>query len=379
MADINIIRVFDFTGTEFIQREVISRFASATTVQRYSAPGRFEIRAPIGDIGAKTLEKYRIICIGGYFWGRIDEIEYSCAGGEYVTASGGDLKAITGLRVTVPPALAQYSGTAGFDAVTGTTEKCVKYFWNNSFGANAPAIRKITGVSLAADRGRGLGSDKYMSRYEPVDEVTAKLCDGAGLGYTAEPDLHAGKIVFDVCAGVDRSSAQTALPPVIIDIGRLGALQMEYADSDSTMKNAFYTTRSGDQFMDQSLTMTYYRDAEGVPSGLMRRECHLSVSAEHPAAGQEYNEMRRLAQTYMTAYERVRQISAEINTERYKYGIDFNLGDIVTVQNRDWGVAMDARVSAVTIEQTGGGVRHLVDFGYPRPGMRKLLVRDLVK
>ena len=50
---------------------------------------------------------------------------------------------------------------------------------------------------------------------------------------------------------------------------------------------------------------------------------------------------------------------------RAQYGVDYFLGDIVSVKHADWGVAMTARLVGMTTSYTEQGVGRTAIFGTP--------------
>lgn len=55
------------------------------------------------------------------------------------------------------------TGAQGYDAVTGSTETIMKHFVTANMASPVLAARKVFGLEVAADQGRGLAEDKYMS------------------------------------------------------------------------------------------------------------------------------------------------------------------------------------------------------------------------
>src|SRR5690625_462901 len=57
-----------------------------------------------------------------------------------------------------------------------------------------------------------------------------------------------------------------------------------------------------------------------------------------------------------------------VSTARLLYEQDYDLGDVVTLQNKDWGITMDARITAVKeIYEAGRSPRIELTFGNDRP------------
>lgn len=359
------IRVYEYVGERnpFIRRGTIYRYESVRIIENFYSAGSFELRIPWEYPYAKELQKGRFVEIGRRFAGRITGTTLEAnQNGDMLTVIGTDTLGLLSARVTVPAALDAPSALAGYDGVSGSSETVIKHFLRNNTTEPASVVRKIPGLIILPDRERGSPDDKYLSRFENLAEVVSKVAADAELGIVCYPDWESGQFYFDVKEGSDCTVNQGDLPPVVVSTARRTAMSMQFAESDAGLKNAFYTSKSGEQYADETLTLTYYRD-ENIPSGLDRRETHLSISAEHPIAGEEYNELQRLATLAMKDHAEQMSFTAQINQARVIYNRDFCLGDMVTVQHLGWGVTMDIRVVGMTTEFTGGTDTYTAQFG----------------
>ena len=362
----------------FVPLAVTYAASAVRYTENFFTFGDFEITIPNEGHQADAFDKYLIVRIDEFeqdnrktknrpFWGVVLSLDRSIsAAGDMLTVSGVDLKGLANSRYTLPPLFVDSGrgGVAGFDAVTGTTEACMKHFVNSNFFSSASPTRSVPGLVIAPDQGRGTPDDRYMSRYDLLSDVLADLGRAANLGYTIVPSLAAGTLTFDCVEGVDRSGDQSERSRVFFTVERRNVADMRYTDSDRNTRNVFYATLSGAAFEDEAFTATYTRDdTPDLPSGIGRWEQHLDISASHPTPGQEYDELKRLAMIRAESYRTVEALSANVLETQDEYGKDFFLGDIVTVQNRAWGVSLNARVTAMTLSASAGNVTRTVTFG----------------
>lgn len=371
------IRIFDWPkdGGAMVCRGITYNAAEVSTREQLYSPGSFELKIPGDERYAPAFQKYCLVRIGGGFWGMVDGVRYDSDEGDYMTVTGRDLKGLTALRVTVPPEVTDVTGTAGYDAATGPTETLMKRFVRNNFFPPSDPNRHVTGLVIAPDLGRGVADDRYMTRFEDLSEVLARLGESAGMGYGVTPTEDGRQFVFDVVQGEDRTAGQRARPPVIFEMARRNVQSLTYENNDQSMRNVFYTTMSGAEFADESLTMTYTRDDAVIPAGIFRRETHLSLSADTPNAGEEYAELKRLALIEAESYVTAESFSAQVlESRRCRYGEHYGLGDRVTVQHRDWGVSMDTLVTGMERAYTSGGETCTATFG-----KQQLMVTDRLK
>ena len=359
------IRLYAPPGDGFTPVAVTNAATRISYKESFFGFGDFEILIPAAAYNAGAFGKYLFALIDRSFWGVILAVERTLD-------SGGDMLSVTGLcadgllssRYTVPPGFSyeQVGGTAGYDVANGSTESCIKHFVEANFFQAGSPTRSVPGFAIAPDLGRGKPDDKYMTRFEPLSEVVETLCRESGLGYAITPDIAAGEIVFDCIEGADRTALQSVNPRVIFNVERGNIAQMDYQDSDRNMRNVFYASLSGSQYADDTYTATITRDDE-LAAGIYRWEQHLDISASHPTPGQELTELRRLALARADSYKTVNAFSAQVMDAHQHYGVDYFLGDTVTVQNRGWGLSMDTRITEMATEADGGGITRTATFG----------------
>lgn len=240
----------------------------------------------------------------------------------------------------------------------------MKHFVTANMAAPVLEARAVCGLETAPDLGRGVADDKYMSRHEVLSDVLSALGEAAGLGYDIVPDLPCHRLVFDVVEGEDHTARQSDRVRVVFDVGRKTALGMQYARNTSDSRNLFYATMAGGEFADETLTVTYVREGEAEPVGIFRREKHLSLSADTPVAGEEYDELRRLALIEAENYKAAESFTCEIAPQgRYVYGRDYQVGDLVTVRNQSWNIVMHPRLTGMQTEYGGSGIKRTATFG----------------
>lgn len=360
------VRIYDppIQGApEFKNAGRVTAATDITIVERLYTPGHFTIDVPTGARHAEKLGVGRLVRIGG-FWGIIDDLEYSAStAGDLLTVSGRQLKGLTLDRITIPPAFTTVTGAQGYDTAEGSTETVIKHFVaGNMRNASQPG-RIIYGLEIAPDMGRGLAEDKYISRHDVLADVLSALGEAAGLGYDITPDLSRHKFVFDVVAGMDHTALQSDRTRVIFEVARKTALSQAYQQNTSDSRNLFYATMSGAEYADETLTVTYVREGETEAEGIRRREKHLDISADTPVAGDEYNELRRLALIEAENFKPAESFTCEVAEGPYSYRKDYALGDMVSIVNKNWGVTMHTMLTEMQMEYSQSGVKHTATFG----------------
>lgn len=363
--EIRIYEPVTAASPNFVRVGITRVAVSSTLTQHLWSPGDFTLTIPFEARYAAEMTEDRLLLIDRAFAGIIDAITLETTEqGQMLTVSGRDLKGIVAQRITIPPQASGVQGAQGYDAAAGTTETIIKHYIDtNMVTTPLQPARAVPGLVIALDQGRGIADDKYITRHDPLDGVLQDLCQASGLGYDIKPDFETSQYVFDVIQGVDRSGIQSDRPRIVFDVSRKTAQSQTYSRSTRDARNVFYATVSGSEFADEALTLAYVRDGETEQAGLQRREQHLDISADTPAVGSEYDELKRYALIEAENYLPAESFECVIMDNRWRYGIDYTLGDIVTVQNAAWGITMHTQLISMVTEHSESGITHTATFG----------------
>lgn len=172
-----------------------------------------------------------------------------------------------------------------------------------------------------------------------VYDVTKNLGDLYDLGFRMLRNFDASELYYDVYTGSDRTTAQTILPAVVFT-PELDNLQntKELTSIDKAKNVAYVYSPAGVQ-------VVYGNGIDPDVEGFERRVLVVNASditSENPdiaaALQQRGNEELSKSRT-------LRALDGEISQRsQYKYGIDYNLGDIVEMRNSD-GVTNNMKVT----------------------------------
>jgi hypothetical protein len=224
----------------------------------------------------------------------------------------------------------------------------------------------VTGVGNAQDIIPGIVEASLISSNiaEPTDPITVHLKPDTvyaaenqigsvwGLGFRflrQEP----GTMYFDVYAGSDRTSGQTLLTPVIFS-PNLDNLQntKELTTIDQSKNVAYVYSPDGFQ-------MVYGTGVDTAIAGLQRRVLVVDASDITTAAGYADvpSALIQRGKDMLTQSTVFQGFDGEISQNcPYVYGRDYNLGDLVELQNVD-GVAMVKRITEQIFSGDATGVK----------------------
>jgi hypothetical protein len=326
------VRIID---TDFDLLGEIDNYESLQFTRRFYRAGEFEMHIQIGKRHVDQLVSDRVIVINnqphkaGII--RFREITTDDAGVETLIIRGPTIGGVLDQRVTLADS---------YDRIRGPAETVLKHYVNNhivggTYASGIYAARQIPFMSIAPDLGRG-AETPWQTRFEQLDAVIQKIAEWCDIGWQVALDFIMKKWVFDVLPGRNLTAGQDLLPPVIFSHEYDNIESQDYIDSWLQYKNVGYAGGPGED-EDRLIQMV------GNASGFARREVFLDCSSAADAA-----ELTDIGEQSLSQQGRIKTYNGMIlNTGSFVYEKDWDLGDIVTLQNKKWGLTMDGRITEV--------------------------------
>lgn len=358
------IRVFDLSLNLLGE---VDDYLFASFTRKWHSNGEFNIQINTNSSGASLLQKNRIILFGsdpnlsGIIKHR--EITLGEAGkeSEVWTISGYSLGGLCKQRITKPDAAQAYI-TSTSEAV----ETCMRTLVDKCL-ITADSHRVISGLSLDTDSLRG-DTITHKSRYKNLANELESLSKLSGLGWEIIPDFTAGTMKFKVFSGVDRVYGQSVNPPVIFSPEFDAIKTQTFRESDLGFSNYIYVGGQGEGAA---------RSVELVNSG----------SSNGYEVSEHFQDARDVA-TQAELITRGNQTLAELDTEKlfeatinefgsFTYKTDWDLGDIVTIQNKDWDETLNTQIISVTESFSSTGRAVEVGLGNQFPNLIQQLKQKL--
>lgn len=372
----------------------IDNYESLLFVRSWHSVGDLELRINRYKKHADTLQKGNIILVGNQLnkayiiLHREIELDSDGKASENWLIKALELKVITGRRITIPPS------TTAYDNKQGNAETVMKHYVNNNIINPVEGNRKIPQLLLATNQNRG-ASISWQSRFKNLAEELATLSLNSGLGWTVSLDIQQKKWVFDVVEGRNVTVNQSELPPVIFSPDFDNIQSMSYVDSDLNYKNIAYVAGQGEGVNRRLIEL-------GQSTGLNRREMFIDardidndndLSARGEQKLKEFETEIFLEAEIMTPIQRAEYershyyVSPYQSNEQIKkktkvyssfmYERDFDLGDIVTIQNKNWGMTMDIRITEIKEIYEPSGFKLEAVFGNGRPTLVQKIKQEL--
>lgn len=201
-------------------------------------------------------------------------------------------------------------------------------------------------------------------------------------------DAAVPQMLFWARPGEDRTVLQNDRDPVFFSTELDDVLSSEYYYDSGEYKNISLVAGEGEG---AARVMTTAAQDDGMASsGLARRESYVdardlqseTADGGNPLTAEEYVELlKNRGREKLSEAQLVRSFSATVRTYEatYKYGVDFFLGDMITVTDDRLGISVSAVVQAVsrTVSQQGEGME--LTLGYSQPTVHDILKRKAGK
>ena len=255
------------------------------------------------------------------------------------------------LAYPVPTTASLAAQTAAYDVRTGKAESVAKAFVNANIGPAAPVARRVSGLSIEADLARG-ADVSVSARFDSLGEIVSGVLAPSGLGFDLLQD--GNELVFGVYEPVDRS----AYIRMDVDNRRLSRSEYVYSAPGATRVIVAGQGQGAERtFIERvSAESTAAESAWGRRIEVFKDQRNTDVLAELQTAGDEV-----LAESGKTIVGI--KVTPADDAPSMLFGVDWGLGDLVTVVVGDLEIAQVVTEAAVVVVE--GGVSVGVTVGDP--------------
>ncbi|WP_100406271.1 Gp37-like protein [Bacillus solitudinis] len=344
------LRIFDRT-VGFLGE--IDDYESLVFERKWYTFGSFQMTVDPNKNGVEHLKKYNIVSLGRDKTGFILHSEKDAGDNENLLVSGLSLGGFLETRLTIPP-----SGSA-YDRVNDNVESIMRQYVDRNVINPLDLNRKIKLLVNGTNQGKG-PTTFYQTRFKQLDEELEKIGIASGLGWEVVIDFENECFVFEVYEGKDLSILQDENPPVVFSFDFDNIKNQKLVESEYSYRNVGYVAGQGEGDNRHIVEV-------GDSGGLERREVFIDArDIENP------EELPVRGEQKLAEYEQVFSFDSEIlDQSNMKYGVDWDLGDIVTVQNRKWNETAHRRVTEVTESYSKSGLEISVVMGKALPTLQE--------
>jgi Siphovirus ReqiPepy6 Gp37-like protein len=356
----------------------IDNYESLLFTRRWHEVGEFELRINRYKRHAELLQRGNLIMLGpsrnkvGIIRHREIALDENGKKTENWLVKGIALKGIVAQRLVIPPV------NDSHDRASGSAETVMKHYINNHIVNPADMQRKIDMLVIASDQQRG-SNISWESRFKNLAEELIEISKASGLGWDVILDFQQKKWIFDVFEGRDLTVNQSVNPPVIFSPQFESLKQLSFVESDFNYRNYGYIAGQGEG-VDRRVVEI------GGAEGLSRIETFIDARdiAEQDEDQQSLPENEIIAKLQQRGQQKLAEFAQEfflegqiLTNSPFVYEKDYDMGDIVTIQNREWGITRDARITEIKEIYEPAGFQIEATFGESRPTLIKKLKQEL--
>ena len=198
------------------------------------------------------------------------------------------------------------------------------------------------------------------------DNLLTKIeetCESMSIGF--KMPLINNKIHFQMYKGTNRSYTQNENPWVVFNDEYDNLKECEYSEITSEYKNVFLIASEGEG-LDRKTLWGSANDNDEEITGIDRNEIYvdarnMSSNEENITEAEFYNQMNEEGKTNLTTISKA--FSGAVSLQGYEYKKDIFCGDIVTIENKTWGLYINARIIEVIESEDQNGKVITLTFG----------------
>lgn len=277
-------------------------------------------------------------------------------------------------RLTIPPV------GKSQDVITADAETIMRHYVQNNAINPLDPNDIIPDLVMSENLHRG-EQIEWQSRYKVLSEEMIEIGLLSGLGWNIEIDFEAKKFVFVVLESRDLSVNQSDNPPAIFS-PEFGTLkQLSYVESELDYKNFAVVAGQGEGAERRIVTVG---DAIGADRRVLfvdARDIEEETDDDppKPIPIEEIEErLRNRGLQKLAEHQQEIFLEGQASSKsRLIYGKDWDLGDIGTLQNKEWGVTLDARITEVKEIYEPGKIEIEPTFGNNRPDLISKIKQEL--
>ena len=194
--------------------------------------------------------------------------------------------------------------------------------------------------------------------------VLQAMAKAGGLGFRVYADPEEQALYFEIYEGVDRTEGQEDNARVTFSDVYFNIDKPHYTENEANYKNYAIVCGAGEG-MNRTIVEVDRTNGED------RRELLVDardLSQGEQTAAQYAAVLTQRGNDKLDEHNRIQSFEAGIkSSSQFRYTVDWNLGDIVTGKQTEWGVAMDQRVTEVEEVYENDAITVTPTLGTPAP------------
>jgi hypothetical protein len=344
-----ILYVWEHSNGVFTKTKVIDFATSIIWVKRFQKAGNFElyVRATTELLELFTRDELLVTTDGDDGAMCVDKVELKtdAVNGDYLTITGKSAENIIARRIIRKQT-----------NLTGTAENALRYLIEKNITNPSNAWRKIPSFALGTSHSWTDTIEQQITGKNLID-VVSDICVAYGYGFKVTFD--GSTFTFELYKGVDRSFDQSTNTFIIFSPEFENIGNTDYIRDKATYYNSVYVAGQG-----EGSNRVIVNTRTDGKSGLSLREKWVdsrntsSTTEGGTLTPEQYNAV--LTQQGSEELENARETTTFngelLNVNGYIYGVDYDLGDKVSVKN-EYGITGTAVISEITRVEDANGYR----------------------
>lgn len=346
-----------YTPYDHVPCGVIDQYTGLSITHRNIKPGSIEFECPLNDVT-------RLLCDDALVWPQGDETAYwitTCVkqtesnGDEVLSVKGSCLKWILGMRVLSLP-----------QVFTGKSGAILRQMLGMLTGKRAfPRFSWQVPATLGNDMILSASAESYLTTFQAIAEASSLTLKV--LWNSVDRTM-----VFTAAAGVDRSVSNTAgRPPVLFDETLETIQGIRHTQSVADSKNVMYISDADDVVLEAGAADSAgFRRCEDCTSDSGGKTVTNEDGTTTEMTDEQYRQKKLAeAQKELAKEQPVNSATGDLPAgERLMtYGVDFTLGDVVTVRKTRWNVSADVRITEEELNEKNGEIARTLTLGSKLP------------
>lgn len=344
------IKIYDL---ELQRKGVIDVYRSLIWTRKYKEAGTIELHAPLNSRNLPLLQRGNIVA-------KADSVESAIIEGMAVDDYTNEITA-TGRMLSSGLSRRGIKTIETFTDVTYEYAMC-KLVEDAAISAEEP----LPHLQLGELKGIG-GLVTFQVSYKELYAYLTKLSACSNLAFRIRADYKEKVLYFEVYEGKDHSKNQMAYKRVIFSEVYRNIDQATYITNDQNYKTHAIVYGEGEGTKRTVMEATI----DPMAAGWQRRELMVDardISSKDMTTEQYQSALIQRGNEKLAEYGIVECLEATtLPYVNFAYKTDYDLGDIVTVRKKAWGLEMDKRITEIQEIYENGSFSIVPTFGDPLP------------
>lgn len=338
---------------DLMRQGVIDVYRSLIWTRKFKEAGTVELHAALNSRNLKLLQEGNILAMTGSAESAIIEGMAADDFSNEITATGRMLSSGLSRR--------------GIRIVVNASNQTYEDIMHNLVNISAISSKNPLPHLVLGER-RGLGERVTLQvSYKDLYIYLTKLSACSNLGFRVRGDYKNKQFIFEVYEGKDHSENQIGNKRVIFSEVYRNINKATFTSNSQNYKTHAVVFGDGEGAARTVLEATIDRTA----TGWNRRELMVDardIKREDLTAAQYQAALMQRGTEKLKEYGIVECLEATtLPNVNFTYKVDYDLGDIVTVNKKAWGIKMDKRITEIQEIYENGGLSIVPTFGDPLP------------